>query len=79
VAERVRLAVEGLRIPHESNPEGNGWVTASVGAATALARDGGRIRMPESLLQAADHALYRAKNDGRNRVAPALMVAGKER
>jgi PleD family two-component response regulator len=53
----------------------NRWITASIGVATALARRGGSMRMPESLLLAADNALYQAKHAGRNRVATALLVA----
>jgi len=78
VAEKVRSAVEGLQLTHEDNPEGGGQVTLSVGVATALSRQGGSMRMPESLLLAADTALYRAKREGRNRVATALLVAFKE-
>ena len=74
-AERLRVAIEALRLTHEGNPVGGGRVTVSIGAATALAREGGTIRMPESLLQAADHALYKAKQGGRNRVATAVLVA----
>jgi diguanylate cyclase (GGDEF)-like protein/PAS domain S-box-containing protein len=77
-AEKVRVAIEALRFPHEGYLEGGGWVTASVGVATALARYGGSMRMPESLLLAADNALYKAKHEGRNRVATALLVAPKE-
>lgn len=77
-AEKVRLAIEGLRIPHKGNSEGGGWVTASLGAATALARVGGTMQMPEGLLQAADHALYRAKQGGRNRVEGGMLIAPRQ-
>ena len=74
VAEKIRSAIEALRLTHEGRPEG-GHVTASIGAATALARLGGTMSMPECLLLAADTAMYKAKNGGRNRVATALVVA----
>lgn len=77
VAEKMRSAIEALEITHQCNSEGGGWVTASVGVATALSRNGGTMRMPESLLLAADNALYKAKQQGRNRVATALLVASK--
>lgn len=75
VAEKVRSAVETLRLCHEDNPEGGGYLTVSIGVATALARVGGTMRMPESLLLAADNALYKAKQEGRNRVATSLLLA----
>ena len=78
VAEKVRSAIEALQITHGGNPEGGGWVTASIGVATALSRQGGTMRMPESLLLAADSALYKAKREGRNRVATALLVARRD-
>jgi diguanylate cyclase (GGDEF)-like protein/PAS domain S-box-containing protein len=77
-AEKVRSAIEGLRVTHSGNPEGGGWVTVSIGAATALARLGGTMRMPEGLLQAADHALYKAKHAGRNRVEGGLLIAPRQ-
>lgn len=77
-AEKALRAVDALRIPHQGNAAGGGWVTVSAGAASAVARQGGTMKMPESLLLAADHALYKAKNGGRDRVATALLVASKE-
>jgi diguanylate cyclase (GGDEF)-like protein/PAS domain S-box-containing protein len=74
VAEKLRAEIEALRLPLEQ-----GWVTASIGVATALARQGGSMRMPESLLLAADNALYQAKREGRNRVVTALVVAHQDR
>ena len=78
VAENMRSAVEALQITHERNPAGGGLVTASVGVATALSRQGGTMRMPESLLLAADNALYKAKREGRNQVGTALLVSFRE-
>jgi diguanylate cyclase (GGDEF)-like protein/PAS domain S-box-containing protein len=78
VAEKVRLSIGLLRFPVGENLESERWLTASVGAATALARHGGTMKMPESLLLAADNALYKAKHEGRNRVATALLVAARD-
>jgi diguanylate cyclase (GGDEF)-like protein/PAS domain S-box-containing protein len=77
LAEKMRSGIEALCLTHEGRPEGGGHVTASIGAATALARHGGTILLPESLLLAADTAMYKAKAGGRNRVATALVVAPK--
>jgi diguanylate cyclase (GGDEF)-like protein/PAS domain S-box-containing protein len=77
-AEKVRAAVEALRLTHAANPEGGDWLTVSIGAATALARHGGTMRMPESLLLAADHALYKAKHAGRNCVVTGMLIAPRD-
>lgn len=74
IAETLCSAIADLAIPHEQSSCSR-HVTASIGAATAIARIGGSIRMPESLLQAADHALYKAKAAGRGRVEQALLIA----
>src|SRR5690606_25669978 len=74
IAEEIRFAVTALGLPHESS-SGLGNVTVSIGVATAVARIGGSMRMPESLLQAADHALYKAKSGGRNRVEQSVLFA----
>jgi diguanylate cyclase (GGDEF)-like protein len=65
VAERIREAVEKLKIGHPASPTGP-CVTVSIGAAAMVPS---RDRNPESLLQAADQALYEAKTGGRNRIA----------
>jgi diguanylate cyclase (GGDEF)-like protein/PAS domain S-box-containing protein len=77
LAEVARSAIAALGVPHEKSS--SGYLTVSIGVATAVARIGGSIRMPESLLQAADHALYKAKAGGRNRVERSVLIAPSER
>ncbi len=77
VGEIVRRAIEDLALPHSVTQTGGNRLTASIGVATALSRDGGTVRLPEALLLAADTALYEAKHLGRNRIATALLVAPK--
>ena len=64
-AERLRLSVQALSIPHESK-DPPGPVTISAGIAALRAGD---PKSMDELLKEADAALYRAKEDGRNRVA----------
>jgi len=79
VAEKIRSAVLAIGLPHSGNKECNGIVTVSIGAATALARQGGAIAIAESLILAADSALYKAKDAGRNRVASTVLIAAQEK
>ena len=65
-AERLRAAVEASPVPW---PDGPIAVTASIGVATVLDDD------PQTALRAADAALYRAKQGGRNRVEVAGRTA----
>jgi diguanylate cyclase (GGDEF)-like protein len=62
-AERLRQAIAAVRVPIA---QGALQVTASIGVAAAT---GGSS--PEALVDAADAALYRAKQDGRNQVVTA--------
>jgi diguanylate cyclase (GGDEF)-like protein len=65
VAEALRATVQALGIPHERSQVSD-VVTISLGAATAIPRDD---TSPVALVAAGDQALYRAKQEGRNRVA----------
>ena len=73
LANRLCYRVADLRIPHSTN-DARGVVTISGGVSTALARFGGTIKMPEGLLLAADAALYKAKHEGRNRIATSFLL-----
>lgn len=65
VLERIRAAVEQLTIPHAGvRGHADDVVTISIGCALS---DRGGIEERRALLTRADRALYRAKNEGRNR------------
>ena len=63
IAERLRVAVEALAIPHEGTPRG--IVTVSVGVASLVPKRGA---LSSELVDSADRALYRAKGTGRDRI-----------
>ncbi|WP_293761604.1 sensor domain-containing diguanylate cyclase [uncultured Aquitalea sp.] len=67
-AVRLRLQLERLDWARIGIP---GRVTASMGCATVLPGD----RCGENVLKRADDAMYRAKQEGRNRVCADLMTA----
>lgn len=63
-AEQYRMAVENLKIHHAAKSPIN-YVTVSVGVGSEIAHTTDHL---SELMQAADNALYRAKNQGRNRI-----------
>jgi diguanylate cyclase (GGDEF)-like protein len=63
-AEKLRHDVEARAIPHPSSPVGP-TLTISLGVATCIPS---AVSSPTALIAQADAALYRAKNEGRNRV-----------
>ncbi len=73
VAERLRRALAAMVVPgHEGLS-----VTASFGLAAALPEEAA-TSAPETMLEAADQALYRAKRAGRNRVERAEKATTPE-
>ncbi len=65
-AERIRVAVEALALPHGGLGQG-AIVSLSLGAACVKPI---HPAAPQSLIEEADQRLYEAKRSGRNRVAP---------
>ena len=71
VAERLRVAVEQIRLAHVGSVTGRD-VTISLGVAATVPSRGAA---PRSLVEAADEALYQAKAVGRNQVIVAQPSA----
>ncbi len=65
LAERLRVHVEALALPHPRSLCSN-VVTVSSGVGSVFPVHGGN---PDELVGEADRALYRAKREGRNRAA----------
>ncbi len=71
ISERIRKAIEDASIPHPALAA-DGVVTVSVGVASSILSREIRVGL---IISAADTALYSAKRNGRNQVAPRLPVA----
>jgi diguanylate cyclase (GGDEF)-like protein/PAS domain S-box-containing protein len=70
LAETIRAAVEGLKLPNPRSPT-SPWLTVSVGVASIVPSQLDDI---DELFVCADRAMYAAKGSGRNRVE--TTVAG---
>jgi diguanylate cyclase (GGDEF)-like protein len=64
LAEKLRVGIQKLKIPHEKSSTSK-YLTASIGVAVILPE---AERSLAGSVQMADEALYRAKEDGRNRI-----------
>jgi two-component system chemotaxis family response regulator WspR len=64
VAEEMRQAVKALKIEHAKSKVSD-IVSVSLGVSTTVPHLGSK---PETLITAADQALYKAKEDGRDRI-----------
>ncbi|HEX5338888.1 MAG TPA: diguanylate cyclase, partial [Gallionella sp.] len=69
IAEKMRHNVECLDIPHAYSQASN-KITASFGVATTIPS---RNATSSELIKAADSALYKAKESGRNRVESTVL------
>lgn len=69
IAERARESIEALAIPHSANPGQVVTISAGVAAMKPTLGETGVVE----LIKAADEGLYRAKEQGRNRVSRASL------
>lgn len=72
MAEHIRTTIEALAIPHAASDTG-GCVTVSLGVVTVYTTG---FSHPDEVLALADDAMYRAKQEGRNRVTVGAAESG---
>ncbi|MES1940024.1 diguanylate cyclase/phosphodiesterase [Salinisphaera sp. T5B8] len=73
--ERLRAAVQALAIPHGYRPDGLAVVTVSIGYSQFESASNEAEPCLASPIDAADKALYRAKDEGRNTATSGFLQA----
>ncbi|MEM5582270.1 diguanylate cyclase [Roseibium sp. AS2] len=68
ISAYIHVAIQDLGIPNPDNSAGNGVMTASVGAACAVAEQAGIAESSEFLLAASENCVFKARQEGGNRV-----------
>lgn len=77
VCERIRLAIAELKIPHVGNPEGDHYVSMSIGAVLV---DPSQTNLDISgTINLADKMLYLAKKQGRNQSKPSAKASSRHK
>ncbi len=77
ISAYIHLAIQDLAIPNPDNTAGNGQVTASVGAACAVAEQTGVAESSDYILSAAENCVFQARQEGGNRVRTVMNVLGR--
>jgi len=68
ISAYIHIAIQDLGISNPENTAGNGIMTASVGAACAVADQTGVAESSEFILAAAENCVFQARQEGGNRV-----------
>ncbi len=76
---RRTTALRGKSRPSRTSPSDSGSTPLSVTVSIGVAQPDAKARVPEQVIQAADKALYRAKQSGRNRVESSTSRPAKSR
>lgn len=77
ISAYLQVAIQDLAIPNPDNTAGNGIMTASVGAACAVAEQTGVSESSEFILAAAENCVFQARQEGGNRVKTVMNVLSR--